>query len=60
MNIKTWIRPRLIVLARNHSQEAVLSNCKFSSLSGPNSINNGCLLTSAVTCDSLCSVQVVS
>jgi hypothetical protein len=60
MENKAWMRPRLIVLTRNRSEEAVLSNCKFSSLGGPSSLNNGCLLTTAAPCDTLCAAQVVS
>jgi len=40
--MKNWEAPKLIVLIRNRSEEAVLSSCKYFHVSGSQSGFNGC------------------
>jgi len=46
--MKTWEKPKLIVLVRNNPQEAVLTNCKNAPLSGPTIANPGCYESGSV------------
>jgi len=41
--MKTWEKPKLIVLVRNKPEEAVLDVCKHAVGSGAFNMNNGCL-----------------
>jgi hypothetical protein len=54
MEIKTWIKPALIVLVRSNPEEAVLSACKYGNPTGAGSANGGCFNSGCViTCKAM-------
>jgi len=52
-NKKEWVTPELIVLVRSNPEEAVLSGCKDSGLSGLHNTYFNCLETCIGACTSI-------
>ena len=56
MQKKKWVRPELIILVRNQTEESVLQACKFFVPSGPGGVNGWCILpASYVECETIVS-----
>jgi hypothetical protein len=48
---KSWVRPRMIILCRNKTNERVLENCKMGGVGLPNAVHTGCdLVCNRLTC----------
>jgi hypothetical protein len=48
--MKTWEKPKLVVLLRGKPEEAVLETCKSAGQSGPGITYAGCALTVGALC----------